>query len=102
MRIVLLVPSVSELKLVRLRHLVTIPLTTVASPTMIAPFAGCVMDAVARTLAERLVIVVDGQAHLLEVVGALNPVRRLADLLHRGEQHGDQDGNDGNDDEQFD
>jgi hypothetical protein len=43
-----------------------------------------------------------GQANLLEVVTALGDCGRLADLLHRGQQETDEDGNDGNDHQQFD
>src|SRR5262249_4101325 len=40
------------------------------------------------------VVTVQGDAHLLEVVGALAPPRRLAGCLDGGEQQGDQDGDD--------
>jgi hypothetical protein len=39
----------------------------------------------------------NGQADLLEVVAAANALSRLADLLHRRQQQGDQDANDGDD-----
>jgi len=42
---------------------------------------------------------VQGQADLLEVVAALHPVGGLADLLHRGQQEADEDGDNGDDDE---
>jgi hypothetical protein len=45
---------------------------------------------------------VQGQADLLEVVGALHPPHRLARRLDGGEQQGDQHGDDRDDDEQFD
>ena len=48
------------------------------------------------------VVVVDGQADLLEVVLALQPGRGLADLLDGGEQQPDQDRDDGDHDEQLD
>ena len=49
-----------------------------------------------------MLVVVQSQADLLEVVGALDPPRRLSRRLHGGEQKGDQDGDDRDDDEQFD
>ena len=39
-------------------------------------------------------VVVDGQADLLEVVDALRPPGRLAGRLHGGQQQGDQDRDD--------
>jgi hypothetical protein len=45
---------------------------------------------------------VDGQADLLEVVGALHAVGRLAHLLHGGQEQADQDGDDGNHHQQLD
>jgi hypothetical protein len=53
-------------------------------------------------LAVGVVVVVGGQAELLEVVGALDAGGGLADLLDGGQQQADQDGDDGDDDEQFD
>ena len=50
----------------------------------------------------RVVVVVQGQADLLEVVGALDAGGGLADLLHGGQQQADQDGDDGDDDQQLD
>ena len=50
----------------------------------------------------RVVVVVDGQADLLEVVRALHPVGGLADLLDRGQQQADQDGDDGDHHQQLD
>ena len=47
-----------------------------------------------REHAERVVMVVQGQAELLEVVGALHPAGRLARRLHRGQQQRDQDADD--------
>ena len=44
-------------------------------------------------------IVVQGQANLLEVIGALHASGRLASGLHRGQQEGDQHGDDRDDDE---
>jgi hypothetical protein len=46
--------------------------------------------------------IVDGQADLLTVVGALDAAGRLPDLLDRRQQQGDQDADDGNDNQQFD
>src|SRR5205807_129756 len=45
---------------------------------------------------------VHGQAHLLEVVGALDACGRLAHLLHRRQEQADQHGDDGNDNKQLD
>src|SRR5262249_25252099 len=49
-----------------------------------------------------VVVVVAGQRQLLQVVGALGTGRRLAHLLHGGDQQADKDGNDGNHDQQLD
>src|SRR5262249_37632325 len=51
--------------------------------------------AAAREDAERVVVVVEGEAQLLEVVAALDAGGGVADLLHRGYQEADQDGDDG-------
>jgi hypothetical protein len=48
------------------------------------------------------VVIVYGQGQLVEVVGALDAGRCLADLLDRGDQQADEDGDDGDDDQQFD
>jgi len=40
-------------------------------------------------------IIVHGNADLVKIVGALRSGRRLADFLHRGQKHGDQDADDG-------
>jgi hypothetical protein len=45
---------------------------------------------------------VDSHSDLLEVVLATHAARGLAYFLHGGEQHPDQDGDDGNDHEQLD
>src|SRR5262249_20798719 len=55
-----------------------------------------------RELEVDVVVVVEGQRQLLEVVGALHPCGSLADLLHRGEQQANQDGNDGDHHQQLD
>src|SRR5258708_28492307 len=49
----------------------------------------------------RGVVIVQGQAVLLQFVAAFGAPRRFAGLLDGGEQQGDEDGNDGNDDEQL-
>src|SRR5439155_14680752 len=49
-----------------------------------------------------IVIRVQGEAHLLEVVRALDPGGRLADLLDRGQQKADEDGDDGDHYQQLD
>src|SRR5262249_49584898 len=55
-----------------------------------------------RQLLEVVVVVVGGQADLLEVVLALHPRRRVADLLDRGQEQADEEGNDGNHHQQLD
>ena len=47
-------------------------------------------------------VVVQPQADLLEVVGALDAARGLAGRLHGGQQQGDQHRDDGDDDQQLD
>ncbi len=47
-------------------------------------------------------VVVQGQAELLEVVRALRPPRGLAGRLDRGQQQRDENGDDCDDDEQLD
>src|SRR5262249_22668373 len=49
-----------------------------------------------------VVVVVAGQAKLLEVVGTPGAVGCLTYLLHSRQQQADQDGNDGDDHEKFD
>jgi hypothetical protein len=49
-----------------------------------------------------IVVVVHGQADLLEVVLTLQTAGGLAHLLHGGQEQAQQDGDDGNDDEQLD
>jgi hypothetical protein len=56
----------------------------------------------ARVRAVDRLEVEDRQGELFQVVLALAPRRGLADLLHRGEEQPDEDGDDGNDDEQLD
>jgi len=60
------------------------------------------IEGAGREAAVRGVIVVGGQAGLLEVVLAFHSVGGFAHLLHRGEQQPNEDADDGNDDEQFD
>ena len=55
-----------------------------------------------REAAVGVVVVVQRQAELLEVVLALGPVGRLADLLDGGQEQADQDRDDRDDDEQLD
>src|SRR5262249_9069564 len=62
-------------------------------------------DAVPRTGGEiplRAVEIVQGQAELLEVVLAADAGGRLSDLLHRGQQDAQQDGDDGDHHQQLD
>src|SRR5205085_9410286 len=47
-------------------------------------------------------VVVDGDTQLLEVVGALDAHGRVAHSLNGRQQHADQDGDDGDDDQQLD
>ena len=49
-----------------------------------------------------VVVVVAGEAKLLEVVAALHPRGGLADLLDRGQQQADEDGDDGDHHQQLD
>jgi hypothetical protein len=49
-----------------------------------------------------LVVVVEGEADLLQVVDAPGPPRRLARRLDGGQQQGDQDGDDRDDHQQLD
>jgi hypothetical protein len=44
---------------------------------------------------------VGGQSNLLQIVSALGPTSGFPRRLDRGEQEGNQDGNNGNDDQQF-
>ena len=44
-------------------------------------------------------VVVEGEAQLLEVVFALGPAGRLTDLLHGRQEQADQDGDNGDHDE---
>jgi hypothetical protein len=47
-------------------------------------------------------IILSGQAELLQVIGAVDPIAGLAHLLHRWHKETDQDGDNGDDDQQFD
>ena len=49
-----------------------------------------------------VVVVVQGEADLLQVVDALRPPGRLARRLDGGQEQGDQHGDDGDDDQQLD
>src|SRR5262249_38771335 len=51
-------------------------------------------DGARREAAERFMVVVQGQADLLEVIAAAHAVGGLPDLLHGRQQQGDQDAND--------
>ena len=55
-----------------------------------------------REAAVGALVIGDAEANLLQVVGALGPTGRLAGRLYRGEQQSNQDGDDGDDDQQFD
>src|SRR5262249_53109810 len=55
-----------------------------------------------RELVVRAVVVLGGEAELLEVVLAAHAVGGLADLLHRGQKQADQDRDDGNHHQQLD
>src|SRR5262249_52355972 len=54
-----------------------------------------------RQAARLVVAVVQADRDLVDVVAALDPSRRLADLLDGGQQQPNQDGNDGDDDQQL-
>src|SRR5581483_9177486 len=56
---------------------------------------------VGRKKLVRIVKIVRGDAELLEIVLALRPRGRLAHFLHGGNQQGDQYGDDGDHDKQF-
>jgi hypothetical protein len=43
-----------------------------------------------------------GQVNLAKVVGAVNRLRRVAGFVQRGQQHGRENRDDGDDDEEFD
>ena len=58
-------------------------------------------DLAGREDAEGFLVVVKRQANLLEVVPALAGTGRLAGLLYRREQNGNEDGDDGNHHQQF-
>ena len=60
------------------------------------------VDPAGREAADGVVVVVHGQADLLQVVDALRPAGGLPRRLDRREQEGDQDRDDGDDDEQLD
>ena len=55
-----------------------------------------------RKLAIRVVVVVAGEGHLLEVVLTLQAGCRLANLLHRRQEQPDEHRDDGEDHQQFD
>src|SRR5262249_49515028 len=59
-------------------------------------------DDAARQTPGDVVIVVKGEPELLQVIGALHAIGRLAHLLHRGQQQADEDADDGDDDEELD
>ena len=48
-----------------------------------------------------VVVVMQGQAELLEIIPALKSPRRLADFLNGGQEQADQDGDDRNNDHQL-
>src|SRR5262249_20003099 len=49
-----------------------------------------------------IVIVMDGHSQLLQIVGTLHPVGRLAHLLHGRQKEADEHRNDGNDHQELD
>src|SRR5260370_13126584 len=57
---------------------------------------------VLREGAQAGVVIVHGQADLLEVVGALNLIGSLADFLHCRQEQGNQGADNGNDHQQLD
>ena len=59
------------------------------------------MSAAAGKAAVDVVVIMHGEAKLLQVVGALHAVGGFPDLLHRRQQQTDQNGNDGDHDEQL-
>jgi hypothetical protein len=60
------------------------------------------VDIFRREVVVGVVVIVQGEADLVEVVAALHAGRGFANLLHRGQQKPDQDADDGDDDEQLD
>jgi hypothetical protein len=54
-----------------------------------------------RYVSEIVVSLMNGNPELLHVVGALHAIGRIANLLDRGQKQTDQNGNDGDDNEQF-
>lgn len=50
----------------------------------------------------RIVVVLEGESELFDVVNALGSAGSFAGLLDCGKQQGDEDGNDGDDHQQFD
>jgi hypothetical protein len=48
------------------------------------------------------VVILSSQAELFQIVGTTHPGRSLADLLDRGQQEANQDGDDRNHDQQLD
>jgi hypothetical protein len=63
---------------------------------------GRVISDTRRQMLMCVMIMVGGQAELPQIVAALDPMGGLADSLHRWQQQTDQDGNNGDDDQQFD
>jgi len=61
-----------------------------------------VVRAAGGEVPDAVVVVLKGEADLLEVVGALHSGGGFTHLLDGGEQQADQDGDDGDHDEQFD
>src|SRR5205085_9153979 len=72
----------------------------VGGPCVVAPVAG--HERVVGQVAVCSLVIVAGKGELLEVVAATGPVGRFAHALDGWQQHGDQHGNDGDDDQQFD
>ena len=67
-----------------------------ANPLLAVPTAVVGQDAIG------VVVLMDGEADLLEVVGASHMRRGGASGLHGGQKEADDDGDDGDDDEQLD
>src|SRR5262249_26572739 len=66
-----------------------------AGPQPLSVERGRLRDKPRREALVGAVVVVHRQADLLEVIGAFQPSRRLADLLDVGKETADEDGDDG-------
>src|SRR5262249_39351234 len=75
---------------------------TLGAPHGVAPRTLAWVVYAGRELAERVVVVVEGETDLPHVVGALDAASGVADLLDRWKQQSDEDADDRNDHQQLD